>query len=176
MAHIAMRASSGFIAGALATLTFQQAAWELLHVLIIPGMALPAAWPTDPLIPFDVPRIANLCFWGGVYGVPLGLVLPLSRFPSWFAGLLFGVLVVAPGLLIPSAFHHYQIGGGWFSLRTYGSLTTIMLTWGLPVREGIGAPLTWLRAFVIDGAWGTGAGMILSMVLPFASRGAPAHR
>ena len=160
MAHIAMRASSGFIAGALATLTFQQAAWELLHVLNIPGMALPAAWPTDPLIPFDVPRIANLCFWGGVYGVPLGLVLPLSRFPSWFAGLLFGVLVVAPGLLIPSAFHHYQIGGGWFSLRTYG----------------IGAPLTWLRAFVIDGAWGTGAGMILSMVLPFASRGAPAHR
>jgi hypothetical protein len=54
--------------------------------------------------PFGVPRIANFCFWAGLYGAAFGLALPrLPRAPMWLLGLGLGLLatlvlwfVVAP--------------------------------------------------------------------------------
>ena len=40
------------------------------------------AYRADPVPPLGVPLIADLCFWGGVYGAVFGLLLP--RFTQSF--------------------------------------------------------------------------------------------
>jgi xanthosine utilization system XapX-like protein len=135
----AIRAVLGFIAAAISVLTFHQAMWEALHLLALPGMGMPAPYPTDPIAPFGVPRILNLCFWGGLYGIVFALVLPRLSAPMWLSGLILGIIAALVGLLVVPAIK------------------------GLPV--GPGFPLNWVRSLLINGCWGLGVGIILPLLM-----------
>lgn len=144
-----MRALLGFVAAALSVLIFHQAMWEALHVLALPGLTMPQWYPTDPIAPFAIPRIVNLCFWGGLYGIVFGLVLPRLTAPLWLCGLGLGVIAALVGLLVVPALKGLPIGAGW-------------------------VPLSWVRSLLINGFWGLGVGIILPLLLRLAPR--PAWR
>jgi hypothetical protein len=135
-----MRAVLGFIAAAISVLTFHQAMWEALHLLAVPGMTMPSPYPTDAVPPWSVPRILDLCFWGGLYGIVFGLVLPRLTAPLWLCGLGLGIIAALVGLLVVPAIKGLPIGAGWM-------------------------PLSWVRSFLINGFWGIGVGIILPMML-----------
>ena len=139
MQNPATRALLGFIAAALSVLIFHQAMWEALHLLALPGMGMPPPYPTDPIGPLGVPRILNLCFWGGLYGIVFGLILPRLTAPLWLCGLCLGIIAALVGLLVVPAIKGLPVGGGW--------------------------PLGWARSFLINGSWGLGVGIILPLML-----------
>ena len=139
MQNPAMRALAGFIAAAISVLVFHQAMWEALHLLALPGMAMPAPYPTDPIAPFGVPRILNLCFWGGLYGIVFGLARPRLTAPLWLCGLGLGIIAALVGLLVVPAIKGLPVGAGW--------------------------PLNWVRSGLINGFWGIGVGIILPLLL-----------
>jgi hypothetical protein len=130
----------GFIAAAISVLTFHQAMWEALHVLNLPGLGMPPAYPTRPVPPLGVPLILDLCFWGGLYGIVFGLLLPRMTPPLWLCGLVLGIIAALVGLLVVPAIKGLPIGAGW-------------------------VPLNWLRSFLINGFWGIGVGIILPLML-----------
>ncbi|HEY4173875.1 MAG TPA: hypothetical protein VGM42_12675 [Rhodopila sp.] len=136
----ATRALLGFIAAAISVLTFHQAMWEALHVLNLPGLGMPPAYPTRPVPPLGVPLILDLCFWGGLYGIVFGLLLPRMTAPLWLCGLVLGIIAALVGLLVVPAIKGLPIGAGWM-------------------------PLNWLRSFLINGFWGIGVGIILPLML-----------
>jgi len=136
----ATRALLGFIAAAISVLTFHQAMWEALHVLNLPGLGMPPPYPTRPVAPFGVPLILDLCFWGGLYGIVFGLLLPRMTAPLWLCGLVLGIIAALVGLLVVPAIKGLPIGAGW-------------------------VPLNWLRSFLINGFWGIGVGIILPLML-----------
>jgi hypothetical protein len=141
MASIQKRIALGFIVAAISVLTFHQAMWELLHYLSLPGLGMPAPFPTEPVPPFGVPRIASLCFWGGLWGAAFGAVWRGPRASLWWAGLLLGVVAALTGLFIVAAIKGQPIGGGW-------------------------ALNNWIRSLLINGFWGLGVGLMLTVVLP----------
>lgn len=128
----------GFVAAAVSVLIFHQAMWAALHWLALPGLGMPPAYPTSPVPPWGVPRIVDLCFWGGLYGIVFGLALPKLRAPLWLCGLGLGVLAALVGILIVPAIKGLPAGGGWL-------------------------PLNWVRSFLINGFWGIGVGLILPL-------------
>jgi hypothetical protein len=148
MPNLATRAGLGFLAAAVSVLIFHQAMWELLHILALPGLGMPAPYPTDPIPPLGVPRILNLCFWGGLYGVVFGLAYPKLTPPPWLSGLLLGFIAATVGLLLVPAIK------------------------GLPLN-GAAVPLNWLRSFLINGCWGLGLGIIFPLMLRRPARLAP---
>jgi hypothetical protein len=145
MSSPAMRALLGFIAAALSVLTFHAAMWEMLHVLNLPGLGMPAPYPMKPVPPWGVPQIVNLCFWGGLYGLVFGLVLPRLRAPLWLCGLGLGVLAALAGIFLVPAIKGLPVGSGWVLLN-------------------------WVRSLLINGAWGVGVALILSLLLRRAPR------
>ena len=141
-----MRALLGFVAAALSVLTFHQLTWALLHAA---GLWPPAPYPTDPVPPLGVPRILNAAFWGGLYGILLGLAVPrLRRTPLWLAGLVVGVLAVLVLWLVVQPLKGQPVGGG----------------------AGAGRMLA---SALIHAAWGLGVGLILAVLLRW--RRTPAH-
>jgi hypothetical protein len=143
MASIQKRIALGFIVAAISVLTFHQAMWELLHYLALPGLGMPPPFPTEPVPPLGVPRIASLCFWGGVWGAAFGAVWRGPRASLWWAGILLGVVAALTGLFIVAAIKGQPIGGGW------------VLT-------------NWVRSLLINGFWGLGVGLMLT-ALPGAT-------
>ena len=139
------RAALGFVAAVIAVLTFHQGMWELLHVAALPGLTMPPWFPMDGVPPWAVPRVLNLCFWGGLYGIVFGLLLPRFRLPVWLCGLITGFIAAFTGLVIVSAIKGEPIGGGWVLL-------------------------TWVRSLLINGSWGLGLGLILPFLLPQSVR------
>ena len=135
-----MRALLGFVAAAISVLIFHQAMWAALHSLALPGLAMPAPYPTEPVPPFGIPRIVNLCFWGGLYGIVFGLLLPRLTAPLWLCGLGLGVIAALVGLLVVPAIKGLPIGAGW-------------------------VPLSWVRSLLINGFWGLGVGLILPLLM-----------
>src|SRR6201996_1811397 len=97
MNHPSMRAFLGFVAGALAVLTFHQAFVEALHVI---GLAPQAAYRVTPVLPFNVPTIVSLSFWGGVYGSIFWLFRGFFRAPLWLSGLCLGAAAAVIGMTI----------------------------------------------------------------------------
>ena len=140
-----IRALLGFIAAAISVLIFHQGMWALLHTLAVPGLTMPAPYPMEGVAPWGVPRIANLCFWGGLYGIVFGLLLPRFTAPLWLCGLGFGIIAALVGLLLVPAIKGLPIGAGW-------------------------VPLSWVRSFLINGAWGLGMGLILPLMMMRAPR------
>lgn len=128
----------GFLAGFLATLIFHQLT---LYLLWRAGIAPFAPFSMVPTQPFGIPAMISLAFWGGVWGV---LYAGFDgRFPRkagyWLAAFLFGAIfpsVVA--LLVVLPMKGRPVGGGW-------------------------RPALLLTAFLINGAWGVGTGLILKV-------------
>ena len=154
----------GFIAAAVVVLTLQQAMWEALHVLALPGLALPPPYPMDPVIPFGLPRVANYCLLSGICGAVFALAVPWLRGSLWLWGLALGVVVAGAGLFVVAGVKHFLPGARWIPLKYYTEIMTIVLTYGLPISGGITAPLTWLRSLLVDGVWGLGLGLILPLL------------
>src|SRR2546421_8047226 len=76
----ATRLALGFVAGFLATITFQQIGIWALHAI---GFIPFAAWNATPVPPFGVPAVISLSFWGGVRGI---LFLLIERWLARFTG------------------------------------------------------------------------------------------
>lgn len=134
-----MRILCGFIAGFLATLTFHQLTLEILWQA---GLAPFGAFSMAVTEPFGIPAILSLAFWGGVWGV---LFVPAAgSFPRqggyWLASFLFGALLPSMvALLIVLPLKGKPLGGGWHF------------------------PLLF-TAFLINGAWGVGTGVVYRML------------
>lgn len=131
---IGFRFLFGFIAGFLATLIFHQLT---LWVLWGAGLAPFGPFSMAATKPFGVPAVFSLAFWGGIWGILFALVD--GRFPShagyWVMAFLFGaILPSAVALLVVMPLKGRPMGGGWRLLLT---------------------------AFLVNGAWGIGAGLIL---------------
>ena len=137
MVSIGTRIGLGIVAAVISVLIFHQGMWALLHYLEIPGRTMPPPYPTDPIPPFGVPRIVNLCFWGGVWGALFGAVWRGRPGSYWWAGLLLGVAAAATGLIIVAAIKGLPIGGGWHLNN-------------------------WARSLLINGSWGLGVGLLLT--------------
>lgn len=84
-----------FIAGTLAVpLGHQIALW----ILNAAGMIDRAPFAMTPTKPFGVPSVISLSFWGGVWGILLGLILARARDAKfWWIALIAGA--IAPTLV-----------------------------------------------------------------------------
>ncbi|MGA3118611.1 MAG: hypothetical protein ABSF90_29815 [Syntrophobacteraceae bacterium] len=136
------RSLFGFIAGFLATLIFQQLTWWVLWSV---GLAPFNAFSTA-VNAFGVPEVLSHAFWGGIWGVLFAMFD--RRFPArsgyWVTAFLFGaVLPSAVGLMVVGPLKGNPMGGGWHLPRL-------------------------LTAFLSNGAWGIGTGLILG-ILPSRS-------
>jgi hypothetical protein len=135
------RAAFGFFAAVLSVLMFHQGMWAVLHA----ARLMPAPYPTSRVAPFGLPRIVDLCFWGGIWGALFGLVLPTLPLgaPMWLLGLGLGILAALVGLFVVT-----PLKGG-------------------AVADGF-APMAFVISFLINGFWGFGVGLILPLMVPSA--------
>jgi hypothetical protein len=129
----------GFTAGFLATLIFHQLS---LWVLWGMGVAPFAPYSMAATRPFGVPAVISLAIWGGGWGVLFALVH--HRFPShigyWVVSFLFGAILPSlVAVLVVLPLKGRPPGGGWH-------------------------PGLLLTAFIINGAWGAGTGLILRIL------------
>jgi hypothetical protein len=139
------RAILGFAAAAVAVLTFHQGMWAVLHLLNLPGLSMPPPYLVAGVPPWGVPRIINLCFWGGLYGAVFGLLFPRFTWPAWLCGLITGVIAALVGLIVVRALKGLPIGAGW-------------------------EPPSRVRSFLINGSWGLGLGLIFPLFTHLLSR------
>ncbi len=128
----------GFIAGFFATLIFHQLS---LWVLWTAGIAPFGPFSMAASKPFGVPAVFSLAFWGGIWGILFALID--RAFPRggryWVAAFLFGaVFPSAVALLLVLPLKGHPMGGGWHA--------SLLIT-----------------AFIINGAWGIGTGLILRL-------------
>jgi hypothetical protein len=116
-----------FVAGALAVPLFHQV---VLAALNAAGWIARAPFAMTPTKPFGVPQVVSLAFWGGVWGILLGLILARRVATSyWLLALILGAIlptlvaafVVAPLKGLPS--------GGNVKLLVVGLL--VNGAWGL---------------------------------------------
>ena len=135
-----LRGFLGFVAGAIAVLTFHQGMVAFLHV-VAPNWVPFAPYRIVPVPPFGIPTIVSSCFWGGVWGVPYGLLLPRFTWPQWLSGLILGFLAATVGMFIVAPLKGMAIAAGWH-------------------------PLGILRSLLINGAYGVGVGLILPLLMP----------
>jgi hypothetical protein len=138
MPEIPMRAFLGFIAGAIAVLTFHQGMVAALHAV---GWASFAPYRTTPVPPLGIPVIVSNCFWGGLYGIAFGLLMPRFTLPAWLCGLILGLIAVLVGWFIVAPLKGNPVGGGWVAANM-------------------------LRSVAINGFWGLGVGLILPLLMP----------
>jgi hypothetical protein len=129
----------GFIAGFLATLIFHQLTLAILRAV---GLAPFGPFSMASTHPFGVPVMFSLAFWGGVWGILFAWVE--GRFPVrvgyWVMAFLFGAILPSlVALLVVLPLKGQLMGGGWHF--------PLMIT-----------------AFLINGAWGIGTGLILMML------------
>lgn len=112
----------------------------VFHQLTVWGLVGRAPWSTwAPTRPFGVPVLLSITFWGGVWGVLFALIAP--RLPRgvgfYIAGFVFGAIV--PTL------------AGWYIV---------------PLFKGgaFGPPAVLWRGPVINGAWGLGTAIFMSLL------------
>jgi hypothetical protein len=131
-----MRILVGFIAGFLATVIFHQL---VLALLWWAGMAPFGPFSMAATQPLGVPAVISLAFWGGVWGILFGLIH--NRFPRgsgyWLTAFLFGAI-----------------------LPTLVALLVVLPIKGRPIR-GVWQPPLLMTAFLVNGAWGVGTGLII---------------
>jgi hypothetical protein len=142
-----IRAFLGFVAGAISVLIFHQGAWALFHL----GGLMPPPYPTSPVPPWSVPLTIDFCFWGGLYGLVYGLLLPRFTMPTWLSGLILGVIATLVLWFIVAPIKGRPLASDW-------------------------VPRTMLVVLVIHAVWGIGVGLILSLLAsraPLRARSAP---
>jgi hypothetical protein len=138
MPAVPMRAFLGFIAGAIAVLTFHQGMVAALHAV---GWASFAPFRTTPVPPFGIPVIVSNCFWGGLYGLLFGILMPRFIWPAWLCGLILGLIAALVGWFIVAPLKGNPVAGGWVAANM-------------------------LRSVAINGFWGLGVGLILPLLMP----------
>lgn len=139
-----MRIFLGFVAGALAVLTFHQGMVELLYLAgLVPRMAFRVA----PVPPFGVPLVLSLTFWGGLYGAVFAALIPRLRAPLWLCGIGLGCVAALIALFVvaPLKGHAPAYGGAIWPIA---------------------------KTFILTGAWGLGVGLIFPLLRPRSVRGA----
>ena len=129
-----MRAVLGFVAGVISVLVFHQGAWALFHLF---GL-MPPPYPMGPVPPWSVPLTINFCFWGGLYGLVYGLLLPKLTMPPWLSGLVLGVIAVLVLWFVVAPIKGRPLANGW-------------------------VPRTMLVVLAIHAIWGIGVGLIMQM-------------
>lgn len=137
MASIPKRALFGFFAAVASVLLFHQGVWALLHHLDLPGLGMPPPYPDDPIAPFGIPRILNLCFWAGLWGAVFAVFWRGPKGSYWVGGIGLGVAAVLVGYFIVAPIKGMPAGGG-------------------------GSMANWFRSLAINGTWGLGVGILLS--------------
>ena len=87
------RALLGFVAAVLSVLLFHETMAFILNTI---GYAARKPWSLTPGVPpLGVPYVANLAFWGGLWGILFAFVHPwLPGRLLWLKGLIYGVLIV----------------------------------------------------------------------------------
>jgi hypothetical protein len=135
----------GFVAGALATLTFHQIT---IWLLTAAGALQGNAYSLRPVSPLGVPQVLNIAFWGGIWGAVFALLA--DRFPRswplWLAGLVFGA--VAPTLV------------AWFIVAPLK---------GQSLASGFNPARVW-GGPVINGMWGLGTGLFYEALRRWSPR------
>jgi hypothetical protein len=134
------RATLGFVAGGVGALIFHQGMLALLHVA---GVTPAVPYDTRPTTPFGVPQFLSAAFWGGVWGIILALFVWRGRSirRDWIVAAAFGA--VAPTLvawLVVAPLKHRPLAGG-------------------------GAPSAMLTGLLVNGAWGLGTAMALTLFM-----------
>ncbi len=129
----------GFIAGFIATLVFHQFVLALLWSV---GVAPFSPFQMSATTPFGVPAMFSLAFWGGIWGLIFAFIH--NRFPYgagyWVVAFLFGAIATS-----------------------FVALFIVLPLKGLPMAGG-GNPSLLVTAFLINGAWGVGTGLILKLL------------
>jgi hypothetical protein len=125
-----MRIVISFFAGFLATLVFHQPALGLLRLA---GLTDRAPYTMDPTVPFGVPAVISLAFWGGVWGIALWLLIRnrMGVFAYWGWALLFGAIAptLVAGLIVAPLKGQPLAGGGSASMIVMGLI--VNAAWGL---------------------------------------------
>lgn len=133
------RALVGFLAAFISTLTFHEIGFLLVNAT---GLGTFTLFNMRPTVPFGVPLVISLSFWGGLWGILY--VFIVERFPKsvhpYLAGFLFAIL-------LPTLF-------GW---------TVVAAIKGNPFFLN-GDVLRLMLIIFINGLWGVGL-PILSTVL-----------
>jgi hypothetical protein len=139
----------GFLAGALAVVTFHQG---MVFLLSSVGLIQSRVYALRGVPPFGVPTILNQMFWGGLWGVLFATVADIL--PRW-SPLLLGF---ACGVLGP-------VLASWFVVAPLK---------GLPLAAGW-VPPRLLASVLINGCWGIGMVLIYAGLRHWASRPRPAQ-
>jgi hypothetical protein len=138
MSSAPTRALLGSIAAAISVLTFHQGMVDALHAL---GISPFTAYSARPVPPFGVPLIVDLCFWGGLYGLVFGLLLPRLTWPLWLCGVILGIVAALVSMFVLGPTKGGALAHGWRA-------------W--PIA----------RSFLVNGFWGLGVGLILPLLMP----------
>lgn len=132
----------GFVAGAIGSLVFQQAAVGILHSF---GLTPGTPFNMRPAAITGVPQFISSAFWGGLWGIAFAITasrLPPQRY--WAVSLLFGaVFLPLVGWFIVAPLRGAPLGFGWQPQRLILSVI-INGVWG----PGTAAALLWLRRVV----------------------------
>ena len=151
MAHVIPEPSSrgrdlvlGFLAGALAVVTFHQG---MVFLLSSVDVIQSRVYALHGVPPFGVPTILNQMFWGGLWGLLFAVVADtLPRWPFLLLGFTFGVL--GPVLV------------SWFVVAPLK---------GAPIAAGW-VPQRMLASVLINGCWGIGVALIYAGLRRWTSR------
>ena len=139
----AARLALGFVAGFLATITFQQIGIWVLHAV---GYIPFAAWNTAPRAPFGVPIVISLSFWGGVWGILFVLIEPwLRRSPGgyWVGATVFGAIVPTLVLMFVVFPLRGQPVGAGFAMNLLLTFILVHGLWGLGTAVFLGVLTGW---------------------------------
>jgi hypothetical protein len=124
-----------FLAGFLSTLIFHQGLLEIFYIL---KLTTYVPYSLKATMPFLVPQVISLAFWGGIWGIPLWLIIRhLSRVSFWLMALGFGAL--GPSMI------------AWF---------VVFPLKGLPVAGGW-KPMIMMISLIINGVWGIGTAWLM---------------
>jgi hypothetical protein len=135
-----MRWVRWFIAGAVAVPLFHQAA---LYALNMWGYVDRAPFSMAATQPFGVPQVISLSFWGGLWGVILGIFISerVPRVHYWLIALIFGAI-----------------------------LPTLVAAFVVPPLKGAGVPADlpkfFLTGAIVNGAWGAGTALLYLLMTP----------
>lgn len=134
-----LRIAIGFIAGALAVLTFHQGMIGVMHAA---GLIANPPFRMTPVAPFGVPAIASNAFWGGIWGIVI--VLLTDRLKDSGARVIAALIIGAVG----------ATAVGWFVIAPLR---------GLPIAQGWNPAAMW-RGPLINGAFGLGTGLLIGWI------------
>ena len=119
----------GFIAGALAVLTFHQVGFWIATQLKLVNASF---YSMRPVPPFGVPSIVSAAFWGGLWGIAAASLVP--RLPGVLKGplgwVLFAVIVVdLVNWFVVAPLKGAPIGYGWRAPGVY-VVVVVYAFWG----------------------------------------------